>query len=226
MINSIVTENSEELSSDVERFKTASENYSQFMNKYDRPIGSWNESSMKVLQSQGAQVLANKAESLERQLQYYIECEKEQIAPSNEIQVLWRILQTEKWTFPKDLFSHISNNDVIEIYNLDFTQYFANSTFMSHCSYDLSDLFAYSWPELFERDPKYTGRIIEQAQEILAAPELKTYKYNIEPHFGREIFSDQKRVLQITMKCIAPLFDQSGSICSVVSTFEPKQISH
>lgn len=214
-------QSSRDLNSAIDQFKRVAENYSVFMKKHKRSVGAWNEASMSAMAKKGEDFVFRKHDSLQRQLHYYLSAEKENVTPENEVQVLWRIMQTEKWKFPEDLFTRISNTDVIEIYDLEFTQIFANSTFMMNCSYDLSDLYAYSWPELFEREEQYTEQVIAQILDCVHSGQLKTRGFRIDTHLGREIFSKERRYLSIKMGIVAPLFDSVNRPVAFVATFKP-----
>lgn len=214
------------LENTIEEFKKITEDYSSFMAKYNRRIGSWNNRSLNKLKAMGAEVLKDRTQKLKRHLSYYESAEKEEIYPIQESQILWRILRAQNWSFPSDLFPKLRDSDIIEIYNLDFIQYFANSTFMENCSYDLSDISAHTWPELFTRPQDYTNQVINKIDQVISNPVSKTVDFNIEPHTGEEIFSLERRKILINMGVIAPLFDFTKKPVAFICTIKLKQIPH
>jgi len=222
----LLKNNPSDLNIEIKRFKSVCEQYQAFMSRHNRTVGSWNDKSIEALSLNGIDEIRSKANSLERQLSYYLSAETERITPHQESQILWRLLRSEKLKFAEDLFTKISDKDIIEIYTLDFKQFFANSTFMVNCSYDLSDLSAYPWPALFERPEEITRQIIEQTNAVIANPIKQTIEYNVEPHIGREVFSTEKQSLLIKMGVVSPLFDANDNLVGVVATLEPKPLGH
>lgn len=215
-----------DLKSTIEEFKRVTEDYSCFMAKYNRRIGSWNQKSLSRLEAMGRDVLEEKTANLKRQLGYYESAEKEKVYPIQESQILWRILRSQNWSFPSDLFPKLLDTDIIEIYNLNFNQYFANSTFMENCSYDLSDIAAYTWPELFTRPQNYTDQVIEKINKVIANPISRTVDFDIKPHTGQEVFSRDRRKILINMGVIAPIFDCTNRPVAFICTIKLKQITN
>ncbi len=210
------------------RFKRVAESYVDLMARYNRPIRAWNPDSLEKMKELPEERLNQIIANLERQLSYYIAAEKEKISPLEEVRVLWRIMAKEKFNFCNDLFPKLENNDVIEVYLPDFTQFFANSTFMANCSYALSDLYAYEWHQLFSRPVEATEQIISKAQTVFSMPfsERSTIEFEMEPHIGTEVFSAEKRRLQINMGVISPLYDQNKNIAGALATFRPKRLDN
>jgi hypothetical protein len=207
-------------------FKALSEDFASLLAKYELSVGAWNPQSMNRLMD-NPERLQQAIENLSRRFDDYLSATQENISPLEESRILWRLLHAEGFTFSDDLFPKLTDDQVVEIYLPDLTQFFANSVFLQNCTYDLSDLYAYEWPELFARPEWATREILVQSQRALTTPynKRKTLDFQVKPHIGREIFSAEKRELLIHMNFVSPLYDSQRENAGIVATFTPARVT-
>lgn len=124
-----------------------------------------------------------------------------------------------KLSFPSDVMDKMGSEDIIEAYDMQRRQVFRNMRFMESSSYSLTEIFAYEWPELFERSMLITRQLIE-ASERVVWDENRTIPSLVPKHLIRELRSQSPQACEVEHKYFAPLFSGPGrpggilSICS------------
>lgn len=116
-------------------------------------------------------------------------------------------------SFKDDIFSLIEEDDVIEIYRYDNIQVFRNLNFHDICSYELPELFVYSWDQLYYRDQKYTDMILAAAVKVFTGEHKGIYDTkDLEPYNIFEVFSPKKYKLLLKQKYFYPLKTVDGQV--------------
>lgn len=154
-------------------------------------------------------------------LRFYLELCMGQIAAgdrlSDNLSFTWRALKRLGFVPRSDLFNHLTDEDVIEIYNSDNRQLFRNLRFFDHCSYTLEELCTLEWWTLFERDQKITMKLFEAAEKIFRGEITETIiPTDIEPHIIKETQSLECNSVLYQVRCASPLYINrrpEGLIC-------------
>lgn len=123
-----------------------------------------------------------------------------------------------------DVWNHITDDDVIEVYNGDFLQIAHNFSFMNYCSYHPVDLCTYEWWELFSRDIKITEALAEAGNQVFRG-KVKTFaEINSPKHIVKELLSKNPYCLEVEQGIMAPVFD-NGIIVAGITTLRAKHIN-
>jgi hypothetical protein len=205
-------------------FKNAAENLANLLSSNGRTVCAWNNESIEKLKSKSVSEIKLQTKKLQFCFNIYQSAIEENIDPRMESKILWRLLAKEGWSFSSDLFGEISDNDIIEIYLCNGSQYFANSVFMDLCSYDLSDIASYRWDELFTRDKGATEAILSNVRQVMEKPEKRLYYFDIPKHRGAEVFSMDRIELEMKLKVFCPLFDEKKEMVAFLTTFEARKV--
>jgi hypothetical protein len=103
----------------------------------------------------------NEKKSVTDHLQFYHDLCSEQINEGYTLKdnpsFAWRAMSKLGLTPRSDLFSHLTNEHIVQIYSANNVQLFSNFRFFEICSYTLEELFSLEWWVLYERDPKIQG---------------------------------------------------------------------
>jgi hypothetical protein len=127
--------------------------------------------------------------------------------------LVWQALKELRLRPPSDLFSHIYDCTVIEIYAKDNIQLFRSFSFFKYCSYSLEELYCRPWPVLFPRDDlNIIPMIFKFVEGVFSGVIKNTVSLrHIPKHILREAFSSRRFVLEVGMNWGAPLFHQGSS---------------
>jgi hypothetical protein len=169
---------------------------------------------------------------LERFRHYVSVCEAqagEGLSLREERQLFWRAIQRFGLRPPSDLFSHLEDGDVFEIYEVpEFVQTFRSYAFYRFCSYSLDDLLCRPWWELYMRDQAVSDRLLAVAQSALASRPPAIVHYDMGTHELDEIDSEDRLHCVIESRFVAPLMDRHGRVAALANvaravSIEPRQ---
>jgi hypothetical protein len=132
---------------------------------------------------------------------------------NNPVSLVWQALKELGLRPPADLFSHMTDCTVIEIYSPENVQIFRSFSFFEFCSYSLEELYCCPWLELFPRDNQnIIPMVLEFTSKVFSGEIQKTVSLkHIPVHTVREAFSTRKYVLEVSVNWGAPLFKQGAS---------------
>jgi len=131
-------------------------------------------------------------------------------------QLLWRALNHLGWSPASDLFSHIRDDDTVEIYNLDQVQTFRNLQFFRYVSHSLETIHSAPWYTLSQREEVYQNMLIASIQEIMTMPVKKTLLLDhIPKHDAWEINSIENQRFSIEMKVLSPVFEDGRFVAII-----------
>lgn len=125
--------------------------------------------------------------------------------------LLWKMFRRLGVTPASDLFSYITNESVIEIYNDKSTQVFRNLCFFEVCSYTLEELFCRPWWELYQRDNSITQRLFAAAVNILRGEDRQTTPAHVPVHTLEEVCSPLRFRMDAHHEYLSPL-SEDGKI--------------
>lgn len=135
-----------------------------------------------------------------------------------EIDGIKRVLNRIKLRPVSDLYSFITEEDVIEIYNASGFQLYHNMEWLKHTSYSLLDVMVYTFQELFERPSAIIETIWNEALRPFkeAQPQLGPMK--VPEHTLRERLSPEGRCFVFNFKYNCPLVDDNGKTQAILIT--------
>lgn len=132
----------------------------------------------------------------------------------------WWALRNLGYIPPDDLFDKIDASDIIEIYDSNSIQVFRSFELFKHISYSLTEMFSYTWSDLFERDEFVFNRISNTVADVLAGKTKGIIYANFPDHVVKEKFSAKKHWLKMRLKLLSPVYRADGSIGGLISAFQ------
>lgn len=135
-------------------------------------------------------------------------------------QHVWWSLKNLRLVPPSDLLDKISSDDIIEIYNNEGIQVFRSFELFQHISYSLSEIFTFTWMELFERDEFVFKRVFDAVDKVLAGEVTGVVKQQLPPHVLKEKFSNEKKWIEIQQGVLCPLQSVNGSLGGYLYSFK------
>ncbi|MBO9666081.1 MAG: hypothetical protein J7501_04650 [Bdellovibrio sp.] len=106
----------------------------------------------------------------------------------------------------RDFFTHLTQEDIVEIYSKDQLQLFRNFKFFDHCSYTLEELHTIEWWNLFERTEENTKIILGEAIKALSGEIHESFVPNVPIHSLREANSAEHFTMEIELRRMAPVY--------------------
>jgi len=147
-----------------------------------------------------------------------IEKEKKEKDPLN-INQLWTFLVSNKLKYPINLFDHITEGDILEVYDTQNKQIFRSYEFFKHCTYSLDELFSIPWNELYYRDPKYITEYMRLLSILMEnkSKDVLVVK-TVPPHWVSQIHSNRKISHFLQTKIICLLYDANEDVFGYIHT--------
>jgi hypothetical protein len=137
----------------------------------------------------------------------------------NNPNTLWRMLKRLSIRTSDDLFTYLTDQDVIEIYDLDGRQLYRSFNFFSLCNYSLEQIYSVPWFELYERNSELTKANLDFVAEIIQHPELGTRATPVPVHEVREKRRPHRRITRIQPRFMSPMFDCKRNVAGFINTF-------
>ncbi|MES2768531.1 MAG: hypothetical protein V4596_05230 [Bdellovibrionota bacterium] len=136
------------------------------------------------------------------------------------------ILEFMKYRTNTDIIDSISEDDIVEIYNLDCIQIFRNFKFYETTTYSLSDLISFDWSELYYRPSQVSQKIQKHITAVLQnSDDSITYDMSDVPtHMIKEIKASPIQLCEIRFKKIAPITNNIGKRTGLIVTCEAKSM--
>lgn len=131
----------------------------------------------------------------------------------------WWTLRSLGYVPPEDLFDKILPTDIIEIYDASCIQMFRSLDLFKHISYSFSEIFTFTWMELFERDEFVGQRMLKQAEGVLSGKYKGILKTDLPSHVAEEKFSQSRHWIRMQHKMLCPLHRVDGSMAGFVTVF-------
>lgn len=143
-------------------------------------------------------------------LEFYRDLCQSQVAAGESLrhnkQLTWRALSALGLKPSSDLFNHIEDGDILEIYTRDHFQIFRNLNFFDVCTYSLEELFCLEWWKLFSREQSIINSLMDIANHLLSDSCHQGFKPDVQAHVLTEILTPEKCQIEYMMLYCAPLF--------------------
>lgn len=138
---------------------------------------------------------------------------------------VWRGLREGGFKFSSDMFTHLKDHHVIEVYDLNNKQVFRNLNFYDFVSYTLEDLYCRPWPELFHRpDTETVEKMFATLDSVLPTgqPYFNTNGF-IPDHVIEERGSEEELKVLYKLECVFPVYNErrrvAGYLAAVTAKF-------
>jgi hypothetical protein len=126
-------------------------------------------------------------------------------------QLTWFALRKMGYRPTSDLFSKLGDEQIVEIHNSSFQQVFRNFRFYDFCSYSLEELYSFHLNQLYHRDEKSMGYLMDYLQSLYAGKITSAIEYGGPPHLIMETQSVFKYQILDEITTIAPLYEATKS---------------
>lgn len=147
--------------------------------------------------------------SIVEHLRFYCELCEAQISEGfklrDNLSFTWRAFRKLDLIPRGDIFSHMTDEDLIEIYSCENKQLYRNFKFFEFCSYTLEELHSLEWWTLYERDSEITMKIFDAGSRVAAGEITESYVPDIQPHRLREVKSAECSTFLQQVKLMSPL---------------------
>lgn len=155
-------------------------------------------------------VLSNaEKESIVEHLRFYCELCEAQIAEGfklrDNLSFTWRAFRKLDLVPRGDVFGHMTDDDLIEIYSCENKQLYRNFKFFEVCTYTLEELYSREWWVLYERDSEITMKIFDMGARVMSGEIVESYIPDIQPHRLKEINSAERSTVLQQVKLMSPL---------------------
>lgn len=138
----------------------------------------------------------------------------------NNVQLTWLALRQLGLRPHSDLFNHLTDEHIVEIYNENSIQIYRSFNLFQYLSYSISDIFCHEWWELYTRDTEVYDQMLDMNNKLLDGSVEGVVKTTFPDHWVQEIFSPQ--CLRSTMRheLCSPLTDKNKKNMGFISAFK------
>lgn len=120
----------------------------------------------------------------------------------------WRALSKLGLTPSSDLFSHMTNQDIVEVYSEDNVQIFRNFRYFEFCSFSLEEVYSREWYHLYQRDQDLLPQIGVMIERLKSEEGRSGFVPGLPDHVVQEVDSDENLKMDYSLRWTAPLFAQ------------------
>lgn len=180
----------------------------------------------------GALSLAEQQEAVMKLAQYVSICQ-DVVASGGSLRstrtFVWRAFRTFGWTPNSKFFETMSEDHVVEIYDLNNIQIFRNFKFFEFCSYTLEDIFTRPWMQLFQRKSQsQTDRLLAFVARLLQSRTHDTVFPDVGVQNTREVDSELRYKVDLEVESMALLFDSNDEPTAFIACEHAKfsEMSH
>lgn len=128
----------------------------------------------------------------------------------NTAQSLWCLFKKHQLRPTSDLFSAISEKDVVEIYLPNEVQWYRSFNYFKYTSYSLGELICIPWDELIEHDGSHFQELATIVHQILSDKIKKSVFPGWGPMISRERFSAKRLIAKLETKILSPIVGLGG----------------
>ncbi|RYZ82587.1 MAG: hypothetical protein EOP06_21425 [Proteobacteria bacterium] len=155
-------------------------------------------------------------------IQFFLKICEEATASGEQLmdtkRLTWRALRHFGFVPSEDLFSTMTEDTIVEVYNTDNIQVFRNFEFFKFCSYTLEDTFCRPWPELFRRpDPFIAKAVQDRLTEVLNTGSRSLVPSGISSHVVEEIDSLRLNRMMLEIRDFAALYDKQNQLAGYIA---------
>lgn len=132
---------------------------------------------------------------------------------------LWTFLVDKKLKYPIDLFSHIANGDIIEVYDSNNKQVFRSYDFFKYCMYSLDELYSTPWNELYHRDEKHIAEYMRLLYVLNSTHSNDVHIVKtVPPHWVSQLKGSRQASHLLESKIICLVYDSNDDVKGYIHT--------
>ena len=140
---------------------------------------------------------------------------------------VWRAFREFGLTPNASLFDSMTEDHVVEIYDLNNIQIFRNFRFFEFCSYTLEDVYTRPWTELFIRkDEAQSERLLAFAKKLVASNSRDTFFPDAGLQNTHEADSELRYQVDLEVEASALLFNERSEPVALVVCERAQLVSH
>lgn len=167
-----------------------------------------------------------KRQEIVRAVRFYHELCQEQFKEgykiTDSLTFTWRALKKLGLVPRSDLFSKVTDEDILEVYSSDGRQLYRNFRFFDFCSYTMEELYSLEWWSLYKRDEAFTEKLFAIVGRIFNGEIEETVVPDCPAHVVSETSSVGKIQMNYELRMLSPL--HHNSVASAVIAVVRAQI--
>lgn len=176
----------------LERFKGLALRYQEIGALYGIRIHPFRGADLPYLSQATPEERSKAADFLELILSIHEETLTATEAPINTRQLLWRALGRFSLVPGRDIFDHLTDEDVVILYDDQQRAIFWNLQFFKVSSFSVEELFFGQWFKFTKRDPSIQAKLYEMAVKIISGEITGNFIPDVPPHEVEEIDSIER----------------------------------
>lgn len=150
-----------------------------------------------------------KRQEIVRVVRFYHELCQEQFKEgykiTDSLTFTWRALKKLGLVPRSDLFSQVTDEDILEVYSSDGRQLYRNFRFFDFCSYTMEELYSLEWWSLYNRDEAFTEKLFAIVGRIFNGEIEETVVPDCPAHVVAETSSVGKINMNYELRMLSPL---------------------
>jgi hypothetical protein len=145
-------------------------------------------------------------------------------ALSDHRALTWKFLKRMGLTPTSDIFDRLSDEDCLEIYNMEGDQIFRNLNVFDVVSFSIEDLVSLNWKRIFKRNQKVKLRLLDLVWRFATGHFPATYDCSRIPIHVVEEQAGRHGKIELNMKWISPL-RQAGKCTGLIVISRARRLS-
>lgn len=203
--------------SHIDIFKQVSEEISDLLAKEGKTVQPYHSSDLNFFKILDSDQKVKVVSDIRSYLKICLETVNSGNALSNSRQLTWKALQELGLLPTSDLFTKMSDEHVIAIYNSENKQIFRNLKFFDVSSYSLEDLYCRSWYDLYCRDKECEKIIMQNSISVFRGERDMCFNPQVPEHILSELDSPFKFDIKINVEYLSPLYNESKQVAAAVT---------
>lgn len=151
-----------------------------------------------------------KRQEIVRAVRFYHELCQDQFKDgykiTDSLTFTWRALNKLGLVPRSDLFSRVTDEDILEVYSSDGRQLYRNFRFFDFCSYTMEELYSLEWWSLYKRDESITEKLYAIVAKIFTGEIAETVVPDCPSHVVSETSSAGKIHMIYEPRMLSPLY--------------------
>lgn len=125
----------------------------------------------------------------------------------------------------EDVPTSISKGDIVEIYDLEAIQVYRNLNFFRTTNYNLMDIAAHTWMELWDRSSMVQEKIVAGVGRALNAKDDKPIPFDVPLHLLKERAFGMTQALAVHLKYISQVRTEAGDLFGFLTIMEAHPVA-
>lgn len=127
------------------------------------------------------------------------------------------------WSVEPETYDKFTDDHMLEIYNLQYTQVFRSFRFFCFSSYTLEDIYCRKWYHLYDRQEHDQQYMLKVANDFIQQSPPKTMQLEIRPQLIRELATLERLSNYSTIEWLVPVL-KDGQLMGVMTILKCEMI--